>query len=260
MEQNGDRAERKAEEEAEGAEERGRPLTREEAAEFLEFRRERRETEVSFTLAKLVIDASRREVDRGKLQKACEGAVRLRVSGVLVCPLNVAAAKKFLKRQEIPIVCLVGGTGESLIAVKKNEAKRALKQGAEEIRLIPSYSRLAAGEFSYLKREIKRLRSAAKRAALTLSLEDHAIDEEQIALGVKAAVAGHADGVCVRGETRYVLAAVDAGGGKLRVEASGVENAEQLRLLIKAGAVRASSGNGEKLAEELYSALDRADR
>ena len=223
-----------------------------EAAEYGEFKRARRETEISFTLRKLIVDASRRETDRIALKKACETAVRLNANALLVSPVHVAMARKFKGKSELPVCCLVGGTGESLMSVKKTETKKAVRQGAKEIRLVLCYSQLTGGGAAYLKREIKRVRKAVRKGTLTVSLEDHSLDEEEVALGVRAAVAGKANAVCVRGETFLVMRAVEESAGRLQVEVSGVENAEQLRLLLKAGAVRATTGRGEQIAGELY--------
>ena len=235
-------------------------LSAAEAAEFGEFKRARRETEIAFTLKKLVVDASRRETDRAALKKACETALRLNASSILVSPVHVAAAKKYAGKSGVPLCCLVGGTGESLMGIKKAEAKRALRQGAKEIRLVLCYSQLTGGGAAYLKREVKRVRRAARKNTLIVSLEDHTLDEEEVALGVRAAVAGKANAVCVRGETSLVLRATEESAGRLQVEASGVENAEQLRLLIKAGAARATTGKAEQIAEELYQALDEGQK
>lgn len=236
-------------------EETEKTLTAAEAAEFGEFRRMRRETEISFTLHRLLVDASRRETDAAALKRACETAVRLKASGVLVSPVNVAAARKLLTKSDVKICCLVGGTGESLISVKKTEAKLALRRGAGELRLVLCYSRLTGGGLGYLKREIRRVRRAARRAALTVSLEDHSLGADAVSLGIKAAIAGRADGVCVRGETDLVLLAAGEGAPRIQVEASGVENAEQLRMLVKAGATRATTPAPEEIARELYEAL-----
>lgn len=231
-------------------------LSAAEAAEFGEFKRARRETEIAFTLKKLIIDASRRETDRVALKKSCEVAFRLNASALLVSPVHVAMARKLAGKRELPICCLVGGTGESLMSVKKTETKKAVRQGAKEIRLVLCYSQLTGGGLSYLKREIKRVRKAVRKGTLTVSLEDHSLDEEEVALGVRAAVAGKANAVCVRGETALVMRAVEESAGRLQVETSGVENAEQLRLLLKAGAVRATTERGEQIAGELYASLN----
>lgn len=236
-------------------------LSAAEAAEYGEFKRSKREAEISFTLKRLVIDASGRETDGAKLKGACGTAEKLCAAGVYVSPVNVGKARKILadkagKGAAAPVCCAVGGTGESLIAVKKTEAKLAARQGAKGIRLFLCYSALKGKNISYLKREIKRIRRAVKKQTLTVSLDDHALTEEEIVLGVRAAVGAKADGVCVRGEGSLVESAVSACAGKLFVEAAGVENAAQLRLLVKAGAVRFYTENGEKIACELYAAVD----
>ena len=235
-------------------------LSAAEAAEFGEFKRYRRETEISLTLKKLVLDASGRETDKHALKAVCESAKRLGAACVLVSPVNASAARRNL----VPFCCIVGGTGESITAVKKTEAKKAVRQGAGELRLIPCYSALVGGNLSYLKREIKRVKRAAKKCALTVALDDRALSADQVAFGVRAACEGKADAVCVRGETALVLRAQPAArgeraqqvaSGRISSDVSFVENAEQLRLLVKAGARRAVTGNGERIAEDLYKGL-----
>ena len=159
------------------------------------------------------------------------------------------------------IICLVGGTGETLMPVKKLEAKKAIALGAREIRLVLCYSALRAANASYLKREVKKVRRVAKKMALVVSLEDHTLSEEEVALGAKAAADGGADAVCVRGEVQLVLRALRAGGGKIRVDVSGVENAEQLRSLTKAGGSLVQTADPDRIAKEMYEqAKEEAER
>ncbi len=228
-------------------------LSAAEAAEFGEFKRTKRETEISFTLRKLIIDASRRESDKFVLKRACESAERLNAAGLLVSPVNVVGARKQIV--STPVYCTVGGMGESLISVKKIEAKKAIRQGAKQIKLMLCYSALTGGNFAYLKREIKRIRRVVKKRTLIVSLEDHSLGEDAIVLGVKAACAAKADGVCVRGEASLVVRAIEAGSGRIFVEVADVENASQLRLLMKAGAEHAYTVCGEKIAEDLFRSL-----
>lgn len=235
--------------------EEGRVLTKSEAIEFGEFCRARRETEISLTLAKLVVDASCRETDKSALRIACDAAKRIGASAVLVSPINAASARRHLEGSSSRVCCLVGGTGETVIPVKKTEAKRAMRAGAGEIRLVPCYSALVGGNLSYLKREIKRVRRAVKRCAFSVSLDDHALTDDQIALGIRAACEGKAGSVVVRGETDLLLRAVKIAAGRTGMEAAGVENAEQLRLLVKAGAARATTAWGDKIAAELHRAV-----
>lgn len=231
------------------------PVGDDEKAAFTEFKRTRREAEVLLTLKKLISDASRRETDRPLLKKICDFAKKEKLSAVLVSPVNAAAAKKILAGSGVGVICLVGGNGETLPAVKKYEAKRAVKAGAEEIRLVPCYSALTGGNLAYLKREISKVRRAAGGRKVVLSLEDHTLGEEDVALGARAACEGGAAGVCVRGETPLLLRAIEAGKGKISVECSGVENSAQLRSLQALGALRLVSPCSEKLSEELFASL-----
>lgn len=230
-------------------------ISAEEAAEFGEFKRSRREAEIALLIGKVVVDASRRETDRHALRAACDEAKKLGAYGVLVSPVQVTAARKFLAGSPVLTVCAVGGTGESLPAVKRAEAKRAARQGAKELRLAPCYSALAGGNAAYLKREIRKVRRAAKKCALILALDDRGLSEDDVALGTRAAAEGRANGVCVRGEAQLVLRALTVSAGKLSVQCSGVENAAQLRMSIRAGAAHVTSRAAEEIAEELYRAL-----
>lgn len=227
-------------------------LSAAEALEYGEFKRSRREAEVMLTLKKLTVDASRRETDKSKLKSLCESAVKLGATSVLTSPVNAAAANRLLFGSETCLACLAGGTGESLISVKKTEAKKAMKQGAAEIRLAPCYSALVSGNVAYLKREFKRVKKAVKKCALVIMLDDPVLDGEEIARGVRTACEAKADGVCVRGELPALMRAVKTAAGRLSVCVSHVENAEQLRLLLKAGASGAVTAQAEKIAEELY--------
>lgn len=231
----------------------GTVLPAAEAAAYEEFKRTRREAEASLTLKRLIVDVSRRETDSRSLGAACDLAKKLGAGEVLVSPVNVVQACKHM-REAGSVICLVGGTGESLPAVKKIEAKKAVACGAKEIRLVLCYSRLAGGNLSYLKREIRKVRRAARRCALTVSLEDHSLGEKELSLGVRAACEGGADGVCVRGEVQNILLVVRLAAGRLSCDCSGVENGEQLRAALRAGAARATTKNAAEIGEELYEA------
>lgn len=232
-------------------------ITPDEAAQYEEFKRTRRENEIAIRLQKAVIDATRRETDRAALARACAVAKKYRASAVAVSPVNTALCRRILEESGVGVICLAGGTGESLPAVKKIEAKKAFSFGAGEIRMVLCYSHLVSGDLNYLKKEIKKVRKAAKKRVLTVSLEDRSLTREEVALGVRAAREAKADGVCVRGELSHLAAAIESGGG-MRVDVSGVENAEQFNSLLRAGASRAYTAQLESIAEELFLEAGRA--
>lgn len=216
----------------------------EEAAQYEEFKRERKALEESARIRKIVVDASLRSTDRAALSRACALVKRIGAGGILVSPVNVAPARRILGRG-FPVICTVGGTGESLPAVKKTETKKAVGQGANEIRLTLSFSKLVGGDVNYLKKEIKAVKRGAKRAIVTLALDDSALTEEDVATGVRAAGKARAGGVCVRGALPFVLAAEKA--GCMRIEASDVGTAEGLDSLLRVGVIRVTTDCPEKL-------------
>lgn len=235
-------------------------MSGEDAAEFEEFLRLRKEAEAALVMKKITVDASKREIDRNALLSACDLAKKIDAFAVAVSPVNVSAARRRLGEAESMITCFVGGTGESLISVKKKEAKRAAAQGARSIRLIPCYSALLSGHVSYLKREIKKIRRAVKKCRLVLSLDDHALSKEMIERGLCAAAEGKADAVSVRGELDLTVFAVRYAAGRFGVEASGAENAEQMRMLFEAGAEHVLTSDAEHVSEDLYRILTKPKR
>lgn len=224
-----------------------RVLSAAEEAEYREFLRIKRESEIALTLRRLVVDVSGIS-DRASLQAACGAASRLFAAGVLASPVQVSSVRRQLPR-EIFVAALIGGTGESLPSVKRCEAKRAVRQGADAVVLLPSMFSLLSGEGQGVKREWRLVRRAVKRARLLVALDDRRLEREEFAPAVRAAKACGADGVLVRGEPEWVSAAAEEGEGLL-VEA-GAENAEQLRLLLSAGAVRVLTSAADAIAAQL---------
>ena len=209
-------------------------ISAEEAAEFAEFKKSRREAEYALALGKLVADASMPMLGDAALKGVCESAKRCALYGVLVSPVRVAAAKKLLGASGVRVLCLAGGTGESLPAVKRAEVRRAVRQGAREIYLFPCRSALAEGREGYLKREVKSVRRAAKKAPVMLVLGG--LPPAQVALGARAARESGAEGVCVRQDE--FLSAVEGGAGRLRIDALCAESVQSLEACVRMGAMR----------------------
>ena len=234
-----------------------RVLSAAEEAEYREFLRTKREAEIALTLRRLVLDLSG-ECDRFALRAGVERAVRLGAAGVLVSPLQVPAVKKLVKGRGPRILALVGGTGECLPSVKKLEARRAVRQGAEEVVLVLSCYSLKNGGASHIARELRGVRRAARRAELWAVLSDRRLSREEVVFGLREAAAAGADGAYVSAEAELLEAANEACG--LSLGAAGAENAEQLKLLIKAGAGRAVTAQAERIADEVRLLAERQER
>lgn len=237
-----------------------RVLSEAEEADFREFQRTKRETEIALVLRRLIVDLTA-ETDRAALKAGIGSAFRLHTAGVLLTPVQFPWARKAIRERgdlsaRPHLIVLIGGTGDTLPSVKKYEAKKAVRQGAEELILLPSAFSLRGGTVQNIKRELRSVRRAAGRVPLTAAFSDRRFTPEEMLLGVKAAAAAGLCGVLVRGEPEEAEAASARSG--LSVGVTGAENAEQLKLLFQAGAVRAVTACPERIAEELRLQAARA--
>ena len=249
-----------------------RVLSAGEAARFREFLRKRKETELALMLHRLISDLTSVS-DRAALRVGVEGAVRMGAFGVLVTPDKLPLVRKLLQESGksgqpaaqtaaqpaaqasaqtvagVPrLFALIGGTGETLPAVKKYEARKAVRLGAEALVLLPSVMLLHGGAVQAAKREWRPVLRAAGKRGVFVSLADPALNGEETLSGVRAAKKAGAAGVVVRGEVAIVSAAFREA---CPVCTQGVGSAEELSLLCKAGAGYAFTAQAECLAGEL---------
>lgn len=249
-----------------------RVLSAGEAARFREFLRKRKETELALMLHRLISDLTSAS-DRAALRAGVESAVRMGAFGVLVTPDKLPLVRKLLQESGksgqpaaqtaaqpaaqasaqtvagVPrLFALIGGTGETLPAVKKYEARKAVRLGAEALVLLPSVMLLHGGAVQAAKREWRPVLRAAGKRGVFVSLADPALNGEETLSGVRAAKKAGAAGVVVRGEVAIVSAAFREA---CPVCTQGVGSAEELSLLCKAGAGYAFTAQAECLAGEL---------
>ena len=249
-----------------------RVLSAGEAARFREFLRRRKETELALMLHRLISDLTSVS-DRAALRVGVESAVRMGAFGVLVTPDKLPLVRKLLQESGksgqpaaqtaaqpaaqasaqtvagVPrLFALIGGTGETLPAVKKYEARKAVRLGAEALVLLPSVMLLHGGAVQAAKREWRPVLRAAGKRGVFVSLADPALNGEETLSGVRAAKKAGAAGVVVRGEVAIVSAAFREA---CPVCTQGVGSAEELSLLCKAGAGYAFTAQAECLAGEL---------
>lgn len=254
------------------AEEQSQParvLSAGEAARFREFLRRRKETELALMLHRLISDLTSVS-DRAALRAGVESAVRMGAFGVLVTPDKLPLVRKLLQESGksgqpaaqtaaqpaaqlgagVPrLFALIGGTGETLPAVKKYEARKAVRLGAEALVLLPSVMLLHGGAVQAAKREWRPVLRAAGKRGVFVALTDPSLKREEVLFGVRAAEKAGASGVVVRGEADLVSAAFREAASL--VCAQGAENAEGLALLCKAGAGHVFTAQPGRIAKEL---------
>lgn len=239
-----------------------------EAVRYREFLRWKREAETALMLHRLVADLTS-VPDRASLRAGVEGAVRLGAFGVLVTPDKLPPVRKLLKEggkgaqrgdpnsADAPrLFALVGGTGETLPAVKKYEVKKAVRLGADALVFVPSVMLFRGGTVQAVRREWRSVLRAAGKRGVFVALTDPSLKREEALFGVRAAEKAGASGVVVRGEADLVSAAFREAASL--VCAQGAENAEGLALLCKAGAGHVFTAQPGRIAKELARQAEEA--
>ena len=136
---------------------------------------------------KINLDASRAQVKKleynlcdpsnglSALKSACADASALGLGGVCVMPAFVKACSAILGAQQTRkcrlIACIGHPSGSDVTAIKVKSVKRAIKDGADEVEVTVPVAYIRDGNFSYVKRELKKLRSACKKSALRIDTE-----------------------------------------------------------------------------------------
>ena len=136
---------------------------------------------------KINLDASRAQVKKleynlcdpsnglSALKSACADASALGLGGVCVMPAFVKACSAILGAQQTRkcrlIACIGHPSGSDVTAIKGKAVKRAIKDGADEMEVTVPVAYIRDGNFSYVKRELKKLRSACKKSALRIDTE-----------------------------------------------------------------------------------------
>ena len=136
---------------------------------------------------KINLDASRAQVKKleynlcdpsnglSALKSACADASALGLGGVCVMPAFVKACSAILGAQQTRkcrlIACIGHPSGSDVTAIKVKAVKRAIKDGADEVEVTVPVAYIRDGNFSYVKRELKKLRSACKKSALRIDTE-----------------------------------------------------------------------------------------
>ncbi|MDR1711600.1 MAG: deoxyribose-phosphate aldolase [Propionibacteriaceae bacterium] len=148
----------------------------------------------------------------------------------------------------MPIAAVCGfPSGKHATAIKAAEAKLAVAAGASEIDLVIDVGAAIAGEWSYVRQQIARVREEIGAAVLKVIIESAALTDRQIVNACQSAAAAGAD--FVKTSTGFhpaggaSVAAVrlmrETVGDQLGVKASGgIRDAATAIAMVEAGANR----------------------
>ncbi|MEP0845084.1 MAG: deoxyribose-phosphate aldolase [Phycisphaerae bacterium] len=191
------------------------------------------------------------EATPAMIDTLCEEALAHGFYGVCVNPLWVSRCRDRLAGSAVAVVAVAGfPLGAALPAIKLEEARRALQDGALEIDMVISVGDLIAGRTDRVRDEIAAVadlvHAASPRHALKVILETAALTEAQIIAGCRCVAEGQADFVKTStgfhpagGASVSAVRLLHKHGSPIRVKAAGgIRDLATAQAMLEAGADR----------------------
>lgn len=201
------------------------------------------------------------EATRNDIARICGEALQHRFASVCVNSAFVKQVSEALRNSPVKTCVVVGfPLGANLTAVKVDEAREALEQGAQEIDMVIHIGGLKGGDDAAVRSEIESLSRLIheRRAILKVILEMALLSEEEKVRACRAAREARAD--FVKTSTGFSTSGATIGdvelmrrevGREMGVKASGgVRTLDDLLNMVDAGATRIGTSNGVKIVEE----------
>lgn len=192
------------------------------------------------------------------LEKLCDEAVENEFFGVCVNPLYVKFCKDYLQGKDVKVVTVIGfPLGENKTETKVFEAQSAVNDGADEIDMVITVSKLKSGDYDYVYKDIKAVKDAIGDINLKVILETATLTDNEIVKACELAEKAGAD--FVKTSTGFIgggasLEAVrlmkKTVGDKLGIKASGGIRDKAFALeLVNAGATRLGTSSGVEICK-----------
>lgn len=236
-------------------------ISKEEAEEFGEFKRQKRLTLARRQIAMLCAQATSPTATLKTIKEYCENAKRLNLCAVTVHSIYVRSAKSFLAGSRVGVIS-VGGGSEQDDKLKYIELKRALFQGADEVIYSLSVSQIKNGNFSSLKKYLKKAVKKGKNRCIGVRVEKQFLTESEL----KAAfIACYGVGVRTFWLSYDVLLISKIRGflpKDCAIKSTAI-NAEEYKTLLGLGVCSASTLYADEIASSLIdeaSALPRGEK
>lgn len=241
-------------------------VSQQERHEFDEFKRQKRVAEARALIAKIELSATSVTYERSALRRALKECEKLGIGGVCVLPYLVKSARSFLGEDSpVIIVALIspfGGTDTT--DIKLRQVKRALRDGAAAVEVTVPVPAIKEGSWGYVKKELKRLKRASRKAILRINLEAPLLTSQEltrllsIICEVGITCVRTAGGVFGSGadeeDLKLIRAAVK---DKAMIKAEGAEAPGRMATLLELGAQITGSEAAVPMAQAVLAAAEK---
>lgn len=190
---------------------------------------------------------------RNDIIQLCEEAKEHQFYSVCVNSSYVKLAKYQLKKSGVKVCSVIGfPLGAMSTKAKVCEAKKAIKDGADEIDMVINIGFLKSEKFKKVENEISAIRKILPKKVLKVILETCYLNDDEITKASKLALKAKADyiktstGFGTRGASiEDVKLMKQIAGNKMKIKASGgIRDAETAKLYIDLGVERLGTSSG----------------
>ena len=157
-------------------------FTEAEREEFTEFKRRMNLQAAEAQIGKLEYNLTDTAIDKLTLRKACQDANVLKLGAVCVLPNQVKPCVSYLGANPSAslIACISYPHGGDTFKTKIDAVKHAIRDGVDEVEVTAPVSYVKDGNWNYIKREFKKLKSACKNRALRVNIESPLLSEQEL--------------------------------------------------------------------------------
>ena len=195
------------------------------------------------------------------IKKLCKEAITYEFFSVCVNPCYIKQAKKYLKNTSVKVCSVIGfPLGSNDTKTKVFEAKKAIKDGADEIDVVINISKLKEKKYNYIEKELNSIVKVAKGAALVkVIIETCLLTKQEIESACKVIYACGVDYVKTStGFSKYGARVEDVEimkelcKDKMLIKASGgIKDFSSMKAFIAAGASRIGTSHGVEIMQEI---------
>ena len=194
-----------------------------------------------------------------RIEALCKEAYQHGFASVCVNSCWVSMAAKLLEGTEVKVCTVVGFPLGAMDSVSKaDEARNAVRNGADEIDMVINIGFLKSGMYDEALEDIREVRKATEGKTLKVIIETCLLTEEEKRKACELSEEAGADfvktstGFSTGGATVEDVALMKSVvGDRLRVKASGgIRDYKTAKAMIEAGASRIGASAGVRIVEE----------
>lgn len=200
------------------------------------------------------------ETTPAQIDKLCEEAVQFRFAAVCVNPTWIRRVAGNLRDSGVGIASVVGfPLGANVAQIKATEARRALRDGANELDMVINIGALKGGQYDVVRDDIAKVADASREvgAICKVIIEAALLTDEEKVIACRLAQDAKADyvktstGFGPSGATVFDVALMrEAVGPKMGVKAAGgIRTAAEAAQMIAAGATRIGASASVQIVE-----------